>query len=123
MSNQNKYEVLKAISYKNDRIERGSILSMTDEEAKNIGEEYLKPVDSQGAEVTPEVTEETPTEETPVVATEEKTEVTGDAPVETNPETTEETPVETKEDETPKEEETPTEEKTADAPTTDEPVA
>ena len=36
------YEVLRPIAYKGDRIEKGSIIHMTEAEAKNIGEEYLK---------------------------------------------------------------------------------
>ena len=35
------YEVLKPISYKGDRIEKGSIVHMTPEEAENIGDEFL----------------------------------------------------------------------------------
>ena len=40
------YEVLKPIAYKGDRIEKGSIIHLSPEEAKNIGEEYLKSTDS-----------------------------------------------------------------------------
>ncbi len=36
------YEVQKPIAYKGDRIEKGSIIHLSLEEAKNIGGEYLK---------------------------------------------------------------------------------
>ena len=39
------YEVLKPISYKGDRIEKGSIVHMTPEEAENIGDEFLEPAE------------------------------------------------------------------------------
>ena len=50
MSEQNKYEVLKAISHRGDRINIGSVISMTDEEALNAGEEYVKLVPAQVAD-------------------------------------------------------------------------
>lgn len=40
------YEVLKPIAYKGDRIEKGSVIHLSPEEAKNIGEEYLKLAES-----------------------------------------------------------------------------
>jgi hypothetical protein len=52
MSNVKPYKVLKAISFRLDRIEAGSVIHATDEEAKNIGVEYLQLVDAQGAEKT-----------------------------------------------------------------------
>jgi hypothetical protein len=39
------YLVLKPVSFKGDRIEKGSIIRMTPEEAENIGDEYLEPAD------------------------------------------------------------------------------
>ena len=39
------YKVLRPISFKGDRIETGSIVHMTPEEAENIGDEYLEPAD------------------------------------------------------------------------------
>lgn len=39
------YEVLKPISFKGDRIEKGSIIRMTPEEAENIGDEFLQLVE------------------------------------------------------------------------------
>lgn len=52
------YEVLKPISYKGDRIEKGSIVHMTPEEAENIGDEFLQPAEeADNAEVPAEPTE------------------------------------------------------------------
>lgn len=64
MSDTKPYKVLKAISFRSDRVEIGATIHATDEEAKNIGVgEYLQPVEvTQGAESTP--AEETPKEET-----------------------------------------------------------
>lgn len=39
------YKVLKPISFKGDRIEKGSVVHMTPEEAKNIGDEFLQLVE------------------------------------------------------------------------------
>lgn len=39
------YKVLKPISFKGDRIEKDSIIHMTPEEAKNIGDEFLQLVE------------------------------------------------------------------------------
>lgn len=39
------YLVLKPVSFKGDRIEKGSIIRMTPEEAENIGDEYLEPAE------------------------------------------------------------------------------
>lgn len=36
------YTVLKPISFKGDRIEKGSVIRMTPEEAENIGDEFLE---------------------------------------------------------------------------------
>ena len=66
MSDVKPYRVLKAISFRLDRIEAGSIIHATDEEAKNIGVgEYLQPVDAQGAEKTDQevTTDEVKTDE------------------------------------------------------------
>mgnify|MGYP000849093212 CR=1 FL=1 len=66
------YEVLKPIAYKGDRIEKGSIIHLSPEEAKNIGEEYLKlaePADE------PEIPKE-PEPEQPKNTEEEKKEPT-----------------------------------------------
>ena len=52
------YEVLKPISFKGDRIEKGSIIRMTPEEAENIGDEFLQPVEkTDNANVPAEATE------------------------------------------------------------------
>lgn len=67
------YEVLKPIAYKGDRIEKGSIIHLSLEEAKNIGEEYLKlaePADE------PEVPKESDEPEQPKDVEEEKKEPT-----------------------------------------------
>ena len=45
MSETLPYEVLKPIAYKGDRIEKGSVIHMTPEEAENIGDEYLQPAE------------------------------------------------------------------------------
>ncbi|MES2213359.1 MAG: hypothetical protein V4473_00785 [Patescibacteria group bacterium] len=45
MSETLPYEVLKPIAFKGDRIEKGSIIHLTQEEAENIGEEYVKPAE------------------------------------------------------------------------------
>lgn len=46
------YEVLHAIGHKGDRYDKGSIVELTDEEAENIGEEYIKkyfkPIEEEG---------------------------------------------------------------------------
>ena len=47
------YEVLKPISYKGDRIEKGSIVSMTAEEAENIGDEFLVPAEESDTSEVP----------------------------------------------------------------------
>ncbi len=39
------YTVLKPISFKGDRIEKGSVIRMTPEEAENIGDEFLEPTE------------------------------------------------------------------------------
>ena len=39
------YKVLRPIAFKGDRIEKGSIVHMTPEEAENIGDEYLEPAE------------------------------------------------------------------------------
>lgn len=36
------YEVLHAIGHKGDRYDKGSIVELTEEEAHNIGDEYIK---------------------------------------------------------------------------------
>lgn len=100
MSDTKQYNVLKAISFRGDRIEAKSVIHATDEEAENIGiGEYLSPVvaaQSAEAEVaTPEAeagestTEATPEAETPEAESEA-------APETENSEATptEETPVE-----------------------------
>lgn len=72
------YEVLKPIAYKGDRIEKGSIIHLSPEEAKNIGEEYLKlaePADE------PEIPKEPDEPEQPKDTEEEKKE--GDDPSKT----------------------------------------
>jgi len=66
------YEVLHAIGHKGDRYDKGSIVELTDEEAENIGEEYIKkyfkPIEetgeSSGEEPTP-ATDENEDEKTP----------------------------------------------------------
>jgi hypothetical protein len=80
------YEILKAIGYKGDRIEKGSIVHMTASEAENIGEEYLKLADADDKEVPAEPTEpdaepadkENPEDEKTDVPDEEKTETQTD---------------------------------------------
>lgn len=39
------YNVLKPISYKGDRVEKGTVIRMTPEEAENIGDEFLEPAE------------------------------------------------------------------------------
>lgn len=52
------YKVLKPISFKGDRIEKESVIHMTPEEAKNIGEEFLQLVEkTNGEEIPAETTE------------------------------------------------------------------
>ena len=47
------YKVLKPISFKGDRIEKESIIHMTLEEAKNIGDEFLQLVEEINSEEIP----------------------------------------------------------------------
>jgi hypothetical protein len=84
MNDTKAYEVTRAIAHKGDRIERGSILNLTDEEVENIGSENLKDMDE---------TIETPAEETAAAET-------------TAPETTETAEAETTTDAAPAAEET-----------------
>lgn len=47
MESEKSYKVLKAISFRSDRIEAGSVIHATDAEAENIGiGEYLQPVEA-----------------------------------------------------------------------------
>ena len=60
------YTVLKPISFKGDRIEKGSVIRMTPEEAENIGDEFLEPAeeaDEQETSTADESTDETDTDE------------------------------------------------------------
>lgn len=60
MSNEIKqpYEVLHAIGHKGERYNRGSIIELTDEEAQNIGDEYIKkyfkPISEIDADIEPD---------------------------------------------------------------------
>ena len=82
MSEETKtYEVVNPIAHKGTRIERGSTLVLTEDEAKNYGD-LVKSVDEENAE----------TEETE--ATEETTDETDESKDETGETQTEETPSE-----------------------------
>jgi hypothetical protein len=75
-----KYEILRPIAYKGDRVERGTVLELTDEEVANIGAENLQEAMD---EETNAAVEETPTEEaavetTPTEAPAEAGETAGD---------------------------------------------
>jgi len=73
------YKVLRAISFKSDRVEIGSTIRATAAEAKNIGVgDYLKLVDAQGADEKGKKKDDTP-----------KGDVTPPTPPETGPETSE----------------------------------
>lgn len=87
MSDTKQYNVLKAISFRGDRIEAKSTIHATDEEALNIGiGEYLSPVvaaqsaeaevetpETEAGESTDATPKETSTEATPEVETPEAT--------------------------------------------------
>lgn len=87
MSDKKEYTVLKAISFRGDRIEVNSVIHATDEEALNIGiGEYLSPVvaaqiaeaevatpEAEAGESTDATPKETSTETAPEVATPEAT--------------------------------------------------
>ena len=87
------YKVLKPISYKGDRIEKGSVVHMTSEEAENIGDEFLEPAESADQSEVPAETSDskTPEDENPKDDPDEETETTGDK----NPEGGEEDPNDT----------------------------
>ncbi len=60
------YTVLKPISFKGDRIEKGSVIRMTPEEAENIGDEFLElaeEADEQETSTADESTDDTDTDE------------------------------------------------------------
>ena len=66
------YEVLHAIGHKGDRYDKGSIVELTEEEALNIGDEYIKkyfvPIEetaSDAEEVSTPESEENTDEKTP----------------------------------------------------------
>lgn len=70
------YLVLQAFSHKLDRIERGSTIHLTAEEAARYGADTVRPVDAQGAE----------TQVEPTPATEQASTETGhETPGETTP--------------------------------------
>lgn len=65
-----KYEILRPIAYKGDRVERGTVLELTDEEVANIGAENLQEAmdEETNAAVEETQTEEATADQTPAEA-------------------------------------------------------
>lgn len=88
MNDKKEFEVLRPIGFKGERVERGTVLALTDEEVANIGAENLKAMDevaTPAEETTPETPEatETPADDTTPAETSENGEVEAPATDET----------------------------------------
>lgn len=80
MNDKNEFEVLRPIGFKGDRVERGTILALTDEEVANIGAENLKAMDevqtpAEETEATAPEAAEAPADETAPAETSDNGEV------------------------------------------------
>lgn len=91
MNDKKEFEVLRPIGFKGDRVERGTILALTDEEVANIGAENLKAMDEvetpaeETVETTaPEATETPAADETAPAETSEPTDGEVEAPAATD---------------------------------------